>query len=368
MNSDQILLTFLRQLIRDKFPHAIQDDLSLIEEITCGNVLNPGSGATSHRAACLASGFPHTTPFNAINRQCSSGLTAVNDVANKILVGQIDCGLALGVESMSVNYGIEALGSISDSVKSDPRASKCLVPMGITNENIVAQYGVSRRDQDAFAAESHQKAGRAIEQGLFKDEIVPVCLPRGESEEETSCWFSRDEGPRHGVTAESLSRLKPAFLKTGKGTTTAGNSSQISDGAAAVLMMRRSLAHKLNVPILAKYIAFQTVGVAPEIMGVGPAYAIPKVLSRCHLHLEEISLFEINEAFAAQCLYCIDKLQVPRAKVNVKGGAIALGHPLGCTGARQVATLLHSLQPQQLGVVSMCVGTGMGAAAVFLRE
>ncbi|SCU85131.1 LAME_0D00232g1_1 [Lachancea meyersii CBS 8951] len=359
VNSDYLVHQFLLEFF-EKAPPAVRDNKQLIQEVACGNVLNPGAGATEHRAACLAAGVPYTAPFVAINRQCSSGLVAINDVANKIKVGQIDMGLAMGAESMTKNYGPQALGNISKELKEDKIARKCLIPMGITNENVSHQFHISRQSQDAFAAESYRKAEYAISQGLFEDEILPIRLPDG-------TVVSTDEGPRKGVTADNLALLKPAFIKE-KGTTTAGNASQISDGVAAVLLTRRSVAESMELPILAKYVACQVVGVPPEVMGVGPAYAIPKVLKGCKLNVGDIDIFEINEAFAGQALYCISKLEIPLEKVNPKGGAIALGHPLGCTGARQVATILRELKPGQIGVVSMCVGTGMGAAAVFVKE
>lgn len=359
VNSDYLLYQFLKEFI-ERLPAPIKDNKEMIEEVACGNVLNPGAGATEHRAACLASGLPYSTPFVAINRQCSSGLTAVNDVANKIRAGQISVGLALGVESMSKNYGPKALGALSQEMKENKSASTCMIPMGITNENVSTQYKISRQDQDKFAASSYQKAQEAVSNGFFRDEILPIELPDGRV-------IDTDEGPRKGVTPENLAQLRPAFIKE-KGVTTAGNASQISDGVAGVLLTRRSVANSLNLPVLAKYVSFQAVGVPPEIMGVGPAYAIPKVLSDCHMKIDDVTVFEINEAFAGQALYCIQKLRIPLSKVNPHGGAIALGHPLGCTGARQIATILRELKAGEVGVVSMCIGTGMGAAAVFVRE
>lgn len=359
-NTDYILHQFLIQFVA-KLPDNLKKQLNLVEEISCGNVLNMGAGATEHRAACLAAGFPYQTSFVALNRQCSSGLTAINDIANKIKTGQINIGLALGVESMTQNYkNINALGSISDELKQNKQANKCLIPMGITNENVANKWALERQTQDKFALESYQKAWNAQENGLFKDEILPIELPNGK-------MFSKDEGPRPNVTLQDLSKIRPAFIKD-KGTTTAGNSSQISDGASGVLLTRRCIAQNLNLPIIGKYIDFQVTGVPPEIMGVGPAYAIPKVLSHANLTLDQIDFFEINEAFAAQAYYVINKLKIPMNKVNPHGGAIALGHPLGCTGARQVATLLSYLKKDQVGVVSMCIGTGMGAAAIFVKE
>lgn len=328
--------------------------------MACGNVLNPGAGATEHRAAMLAAGLPYQTPLVAVNRQCSSGLTAVNDIANKILAGQISAGLAVGVESMSKNYGTKALGSISDDLKSNKEASKCLIPMGFTNENVANKYSISREDQDKFALNSFLKAEKAVSEGLFEDEIIPIRLP-------DDSIISKDEGPRKGVTLESLQKIRPAFVKD-IGVTTAGNASQISDGVAGVLLMRRSMAMKHDFKIVGKYVAFQAVGVPPEIMGVGPAYAIPRVLKDCGLSVSDVDVFEINEAFAGQALYCVKTLGIDSKKLNPRGGAIALGHPLGCTGARQVATILRELDVGEVGVVSMCIGTGMGAAAVFIKE
>lgn len=360
VNTDYLLTVFLKEFI-DTFPAQLKDHLDLIGEVTCGNVLNPGAGATEHRGAMLAAGLPYSTPFMALNRQCSSGLTAVNDIANKIKAGQIDIGLAAGVESMTQNYASSnPLGRISDELKADKNARKCLIPMGITNENVAKGFQITREMQDEFAAASYQKAHKAVESGVFEDEILPIKLPDGKV-------VTKDEGPRPNVTAQSLGGLRPAFIKE-TGTTTAGNASQVSDGVAGVLLARRSVAKKMGLPILGRYIAFQSVGVPPEIMGVGPAYAIPRVLQDVGLSPNDVDVYEINEAFAAQALYCINKLGIDLKKVNPRGGAIALGHPLGCTGARQIATILRELEAGQVGVVSMCIGTGMGAAAVFVKE
>ncbi|CAB4256055.1 similar to Saccharomyces cerevisiae YIL160C POT1 3-ketoacyl-CoA thiolase with broad chain length specificity [Maudiozyma barnettii] len=364
INTDYLLVSFLKEFI-EIWPKSLQENLALVEDITCGNVLNVGAGATEHRAAMLAAGFPYQTSFNAINRQCSSGLTAVNDIANKISSGQIDIGLALGVESMSKNYkNINPLGSISEELLNDKNAKKCLIPMGLTNELIAKNFNINRNQQDSFASKSNQKAIEAIKQGLFKDEILPLKSPS------SGKIIDTDEGPRENVSVDSLSKLNPAFIKDPKknGTTTAGNSSQISDGVAGVLLARRSVAESLGLPIMARYLAFQVIGVPPEIMGVGPAFVIPKLLSKLQLSINDIDIFEINEAFAAQCLYCANILKIDQEKINPRGGAIALGHPLGCTGARQVATIMRELQTGQIGIVSMCIGTGMGAAAAFLKE
>lgn len=355
VNTDYLLMEFLKE-----FFERVPIEKSAIQEVTCGNVLNPGAGATEHRAAMLAAGLRYQTPLVAVNRQCSSGLTAVNDVANKIICGQIDVGLALGVESMTKNYAPGALGKISPELKSNKESRKCLIPMGFTNENVAHKFGITREEQDMFALRSFQKAEKALNDEAFKDEIIPIKLPDGSIVE-------LDEGPRKGMTIDTLQNLKPVFIKD-KGVTTAGNASQISDGVAGVLLMRRSVAMKHGYEIIGKYVAFQAVGVPPEIMGVGPAFAIPRVLKDCGLNIEDIDVFEINEAFAGQALYCMNTLGFNEKRLNPRGGAIALGHPLGCTGARQVATILRELEAGQIGVVSMCIGTGMGAAAVFVKE
>nr|AZL94408.1 acetyl-CoA acyltransferase 1 [Nephromyces sp. MMRI]AZL94410.1 acetyl-CoA acyltransferase 1 [Nephromyces sp. MMRI] len=227
--------------------------------------------------------------------------------------------------------------------------------------NVAEKYGISRHAQDEFASESHAKASNALNSGLYKEEIVPVPVLNGESVK----VISLDDGIRPSTTVQALSKLKPSFKEGGS--THAGNSSQVSDGAALVLLTRRSIAEQLKLPILAKFVAFSAVGVPPEIMGIGPSVAIPAVLAEAGLKLEDIDIFEVNEAFASQAVYCADLLGIPKEKLNPKGGAIALGHPLGATGARQIATLLPELRRtgKKLGIVSMCVGTGMGCAAVI---
>lgn len=354
METDELLYKFLKEMISK-----VDIDTSLIEDVAVGNVLNKGAGAMEHRAATLAAGVPFTSSFLAVNRQCSSSLTALNIIANQIKVGQIKLGLAMGVESMSKNYGLKSMAALSDVVEENPEGVKCSIPMGITNENVAKKFNISREEQDSFAAKSYNKAEAAIKSGGFKDEILVI-------ENDENSKVVHDSGPRFGVTAESLSKIKPAFTKTG--TTHAGNSSQISDGASGVILTTRKYAKEHNLPIVGKYVDFKCVGVPPEIMGVGPAYAIPKVLQDNGIKVDDVAVFEINEAFAAQCLYSINKVGIPMEKVNPKGGAIALGHPLAATGCRQVATLLNELKPGELGVSSMCLGTGMGAAALFVRE
>jgi len=247
-------------------------------------------------------------------------------------------------------------------------AKDCLVPMGVTSENVAERFGITRKQQDEFAVVSHTRALQAQKEGRFKKEIVPVTVtvtsPEGKKSEVT---HADDDGPRE-TTLETLSKLKAVFKANG--TTTAGTSSQVSDGAAAVLLTRRSMAEELKAPIIGSIKGFSVVGCEPAIMGVGPAEAIPAVLKQTGLSVKDIDVFELNEAFASQAVYCSQKLGLSPEKVNPNGGAIALGHPLGCTGARQVATLLSELHrtKKKLGVVSMCIGTGMGAAAVFEAE
>ncbi|CAE6467011.1 hypothetical protein ACGC1H_003456 [Rhizoctonia solani] len=346
-------------------------DPKLIEDVAVGNVLPPGGGATAARMAALHAGIPNSSSVFTVNRQCSSGLTAVSQIANAISTGQIDIGIGAGVESMTQGYGAGVMpAAFSEAVMSNQESADCLIPMGITSENVAAQFKISREAQDAFAAKSFDKAAAAQKAGKFRAEIVPIKVKWTDpkTQEEKQILVEHDDGVREGVTAESLSKLKPAFSKTGS--THAGNASQVSDGAAAVLLARRSVAQKLGLPILGKFVTSAVVGVPPKIMGVGPAFAIPKVLSKAGIQLSDVDFFEINEAFASQALMSIQHLGIPFEKVNPNGGAIALGHPLGCTGARQVATAFaHAKRTKErIIVTSMCIGSGMGMAAVFVNE
>jgi len=347
---------------------------SALGDINVGNVQMGGAYAAGARMAAFTAGFPETVPLSTVNRQCSSGLQAVANIANSILSGQIDAGIGAGVESMSLGGGVadanEAMVNSLDmnSIFENELARQSLSPMGITSENVAERYGITREEQDKMACDSHEKALRAQHEGRFT-EIVPVTtVVEDENGDEQEITVTKDDGPRPGSTPDKLAKLRPAFKKGGS--TTAGNSSQVSDGAAAVLLMRRSKAEELGMPIIGVYRGFQVVGVRPDEMGIGPAVAIPAVLKSTGLTKEDIDIYEINEAFASQAVYCVKKLGIPMDKVNPNGGAIALGHPLGMTGARMVASLMAELQrtKKRLGVVSMCIGTGMGAAAVFERE
>ena len=258
----------------------------------------------------------------------------------------------------------------SELLESHPEAKNCKVPMGVLSEKMARERGISRARQDAFAAASFQKALKAQQDGLFDEEIAPLTVnwedPKTSETQEMT--VSKDDGIRPGITVESLGKIRAAFAKDGS--IHAGNASQISDGAAAILLMKRSTAERLGQRILGKYVAASAVGVAPLLMGVGPWKAIPKALGLAGIGQADVDIFEINEAFASQCLWCANELAIPPEKVNPKGGAIAFGHPLGCTGARQVSTLLTELRRrgQKVGVTSMCVGTGMGMAAVWVAE
>jgi len=278
--------------------------------------------------------------------------------------------LAVGVESMSVNPDMGA-PKPSEDILAHETAKDCKEPMGWTSENVANDFEVTREEMDAWAATSFQRASHAQKSGYFEGEIVPIQAFAGApgTESRKRVIVSEDDGIRHDTTAESLSKIRSAFPQWG-GKTTGGNASQITDGAAAVLLMRRSRAQELGVKVIGKWATTAVVGLAPRIMGIGPSLAIPKVLGQAGLKYEDVDLFEINEAFASMMVYCIKTLKIDPEKVNVNGGAIALGHPLGATGARQIATGLNELRrrKQKVLVTSMCIGTGMGAAAVFINE
>jgi len=346
-------------------------DPKSIGDIQIGNVSQPGAGAVTSRMAQFMGDLPFEVPLSTVNRQCSSGLQAVANIASSIRSGVIDVGIAGGVESMTMYNMASSVdpSKFSTKIADNKLAMACLVPMGITSENVAQAYKISPEKQNSMAAASHSKALAAQKQGLFDDEIVPVTAQVKDKEGKvTTTVVKVDEGPREGTTLEGLSKLKPAF-KPG-GSTTAGNSSQVSDGAALVLLARRGAAKNLGLPIVARMRSYAVVGVDPNLMGIGPAVAIPAALEKANLTVNDIDVFEINEAFASQATMTVEHLKIPMEKVNPKGGAIALGHPLGCTGSRQIATLLPELKRTKgkLGVVSMCIGTGMGAAGVIESE
>lgn len=351
-------------------------DPAQIQEINIGTVLSELGGSKAGRMASLAAGYPTTSAFSTSNRACASSLTSITHVAHAIALGQIDCGIGGGMESMSRNYGSKAIPTgLWDGLKesADQDARDCIMSMGITAENVAERWGVSRAEQDAFAAESQRRALQAQKEGRFDKEIVPVTTlwtdPKAEGAQPVQVTVAKDDGMR-STTVEKLAAMKPAFKADG--TCTAGNSSQISDGAAAVLMMRRSTATSLGLgsSIIGKWAGTQVIGCKPDEMGIGPLLAIPKLLEYTGVKKEEVGVWEINEAFAAQAVACVRELGLDGAIVNPKGGAIALGHPLGATGARLVCGLLPELERLggEFGVTSACIGTGMGIASLFVRE
>ncbi|KOO37105.1 acetyl-CoA C-acetyltransferase [Priestia koreensis] len=313
-------------------------------------------------------GLPYTVPAITVNRYCSSGLQSIAYGAERIMLGHAKTVIAGGAESMSL---VPMMGHTTrPNLKLAQEAPEYYMGMGHTAEQVAVKYGISREDQDAFAVRSHEKAARAIREGKFRDEIVPVEVTQrfvdGNNKlREKSFLFSEDEGVREGTTVDVLGRLRPAFSI--KGSVTAGNASQTSDGGAAVLLMDREQAEAEGLKPLARFRSFAVGGVPPEVMGVGPVVAIPKALQLAGLQVSDIDLFELNEAFASQSIQVIRELGLDEERINVNGGAIALGHPLGCTGTKLTLSLIHEMKRRQaqFGVVTMCIGGGMGAAGVF---
>jgi len=327
-------------------------------------------GLNLARVVAMRAGFPSTVPGQTVNRFCSSGLQAIATAAYEIMVGAQDVMIAGGVEFMS-QVPIMGLTPSPNPylVEHNPQA---YTSMGLTAENVADKFGISREDQDRFALSSHQKAAKAIKEGKFKEEVIPISAKVKEIKEDGTVVlkeviFDTEEGVRYDVSYEGMAALKPAFKA--KGTVTAGNSSQTSDGAAALVLMSRERAEALKIKPMAIFRSFGVAGVPPEIMGVGPAYAVPKALKNAGLTIKDIDLVELNEAFASQALYVIKTLGLNLDIVNVNGGAIAMGHPLGCTGAKLTTTLLYEMKRRKVryGLVTMCIGGGMGAAGVFER-
>jgi acetyl-CoA acyltransferase len=335
-----------------------------IDDVVLGCAMPEGEqGLNVARLISLLADLGPEVPAQTINRFCSSGLQAIAIAAGSIAVGTNDVVIAGGVESMTMvpmtGFHLSASPELMDKL---PGAN---TPMGITAENVANRFGVSRQAQDEFAYGSQMKARRALEAGAFKDEIVPVRAVAYDEGKRVYRDFAVDELPRPDTTLEGLAKLPPAFALGGS--VTAGNSSPISDGAAAALVMKRETADQLGIKPLGVFRAFATVGVDPEIMGIGPLPAVQKLLARTGLKVSDIDLFELNEAFASQSVYCQRELGIPDDKINVHGGAIALGHPLGCTGAKLTATALHELRRRggRHAVVTMCIGGGQGAAGLF---
>lgn len=338
-----------------------------IEDIIIGCAMPEGEqGMNVARIAQMRAGIPDTVPAITINRFCSSGLQSIAFGADRIKNGDADVILAGGAETMTmIPMGGNKIAPNPYLVDHFPEV---YINMGLTAENVAAKYGISREDQDAFALESHNRALKAIQEGKFKDEIVPVevteTLMNGKKTKTNTWTVEHDEGPRASDLA-SLAKLRPAFKNDGS--VTAGNSSQMSDGAASTILLSEKKVEELGVKPLARFVDFSLAGCPPEIMGIGPALAIPKLLAKTGLQLSDIGLIELNEAFAAQALMVVRELGLNTDIVNVNGGAIALGHPLGCTGAKLTATLVHEMRRRDVkyGIVSMCIGGGMGAAGLF---
>lgn len=344
-------------------------DPNLVEDICMGNV-GDSKAAYKVRSAMLAAGYPYTAGANSVNRFCSSGLKAVQDIANQITLGSIDIGIAVGAESMSA-AGDRLESPFHPEIIANQDAADCMQPMIQTSENVGNDFNISRKDQDTYAVESFRRAEVAQKAGWFDDEIVPITtkVKDPKTGEEKDVTLTRDEGPRYGTTLESLSKIRAAMPQFGN-KTTGGNASQVTDGAAGILLMKRSRALELGQPILAKFCGATVAGVPPRIMGIGPSAAIPKLLQKFNLTKEDIDIFEVNEAFASMAVYCINVLGLDHAKVNPRGGAIALGHPLGATGARQICTILSEARrtKSKILVTSMCIGTGQGMAGLFVNE
>ncbi len=343
-------------------------DARTIEDVVLGCAFPEAEqGMNVARVAALQAGLPVEVPAQTLNRFCASGLQAIASAAERVAGGFADCILAGGTESMTlVPMGGNKFSANPTLAAGWPEA---YASMGITAELVAERYGISREDQDAFAAESHRRAAAALDAHRFDEEIIPVGAERWSVADgkprATRETVAEDDGVRRDTTAEALAKLKPAFKLNG--TVTAGNSSQMTDGAAATLIVSDAFLKRTGLTPIARVAAYAVRGVAPELMGIGPVEAIPLALARAGLKADDIAVFELNEAFAAQSLACVRALKLDPARVNPNGGAIALGHPLGCTGAKLTATLLHELRRKKArhGVVSMCIGGGMGAAAVF---
>lgn len=356
--------------IKETLKRANDFDPGRIEDVIMGCAMPEAEqGMNMARNISALAGLPHHVPAITINRYCSSGLQSIAYGAERIMLGQSQAIIAGGAESMSlIPMGGHVLAPNPNLVENAP---EYYMGMGFTAEEVAKRFGISREDQDAFAVESHKRAAAAIKKGSFEDEIVsvPVKLRSVNAQnklEEREVTLAQDEGVREDTSMETLAKLRPAFNQY-DGTVTAGNASQMSDGAASVLVMDRETAEQDGLTPLVKFRSFAVAGVAPEIMGIGPIEAIPKAVKQAGLSLEDIGLFELNEAFASQSIQILRHLKLDHNKVNVNGGAIALGHPLGCTGTKLTLSLIHEMKRrgEQFGVVTMCIGGGMGAAGVF---
>ena len=362
---DDLAATVIQELLKQ----TPKLDPAEVEDVIIGCAFPEGEqGMNMARMIALRAGLPFSVPGETINRYCSSGVQSIAHAAYAIMSGDIDVAIAGGTESMTM------VPMAGYKFSPNPYFAQDLphyyTSMGITAENVAEKYNISREDQDAFALGSNLKAAKAVDSGLFDPELVPMDvqileLDENEKQVTRSFTFKRDEGPRGDTSLEALAKLRPAFMDGG--TVTAGNSSQMSDGAAAAIVMFAEKAKKLGLKPMARFISFAVGGVDPELMGIGPVVAIPKALEKAGLKQDDIDIFELNEAFAAQSLAVLRTLELDQEKVNVNGGALALGHPLGCTGAKLTTQLLYEMgrRKSKYGMVTMCIGGGMGAAAVF---
>ena len=356
-------------VVKDLLKRAPAVDPAEVDDVIMGTAFPEGEqGMNVARLVALGAGLPDSVPAETINRFCSSGVQSIAHAAFAIMAGQMDIAIAGGLESMSMvpMTGFKFAPNPEMAVNM-PRA---FTSMGLTAENVADQFGITREDQDAFALRSNMRAAKAVESGLFDPELVPIDVEIVEPGEDgkprtRKFTFRRDEGPRPDTSMEALAKLRPAFRPDG--TVTAGNSSQMSDGAAGVIIMSGEKAAQLGLKPLARFSHFAVGGVAPEIMGMGPTAAIPKVLKLAGMTLDDIDLIELNEAFASQSVAVIRQLGLNEDITNVNGGAIALGHPLGCTGAKLTTQLIYEMgrRGSKYGMVTMCIGGGMGAAAII---
>ncbi len=356
-------------VVKDLLKRAPALDPAEIEDLILGCAFPEGpQGMNMARMVALGAGLPISVPGETINRFCSSGVQSIAHAAYAIMSGQMDVAIAGGTESMTMVPMTGLLFSPNPTAAAE--YPEFFTSMGLTAENVAEKYNISREDQDEFSYRSHMKAIKAVEGGVFDPELTPIEVEKVTLDENgqrtvQKFTFTRDEGPRADTNLEALARLRPAFKEGG--TVTAGNSSQMSDGASAVIIMSAEKAAQLNLQPLARFVSFAVGGVAPELMGIGPVAAIPKALKKAGLRLEDMDLIELNEAFAAQSLAVIRELGLNEEIVNVNGGAIALGHPLGCTGAKLTTQLIYEMgrRGSRYGMVTMCIGGGMGAATIF---
>ena len=363
---DELAAAVIRELLR----RAEGLDPADVDDVILGCAFPEGEqGMNMARLVALRAGLPESVPAETLNRFCSSGLQTIAHAAQAIMAGQAQTIIAGGTESMSM---VPMTGNkFAPNPLFARESPRMFTNMGLTAENVASKYGVSRQDQDEFALRSNQRASAAVEGGVFDPEIVPIeveIVEPGSSGAETvrrSFTFKRDEGPRADTSLEALSKLRPVFKEGG--TVTAGNSSQMSDGAAGAIVMSRAKAESLGLKPLVRFVAFAVGGVAPELMGIGPVVAVPKAFKLAGLSLDDIDLIELNEAFAAQAVAVIRELGFDLEKTNVNGGAVALGHPLGCSGAKLTAQIIHEMKRRgdQFGLVTMCIGGGMGAAGIL---